>query len=329
MKKLLCMLLPLVILFGCSKNDKAQRNISVYFPFYQNRMYVYTGSGSKFANQKVYTMYVNENKMQRRIDMGTMIMTEIFQNINGELKYSNVAVDAFHLENMLDTNLTDSFVELKEPLEVGNSWSFSDTSDYKKEITDMAAKIETPYATFDNAMEITAKFSDNTITKQYYVPDVGFIKSISYTDDGPIIIQLSQIIDDSLIEMDKTIYIVDENAEKLFAKPFTIQLKTNDDVTQKILVEMKKNNLVEQDAKINKFEIERSDLQNQIMKVDFNNGFVDLTKFGAQSEFLTLQAIVNTLGNSYGVDKVRLTVDGKNYESGHISMGDEEYFDVE
>lgn len=328
MKKFLCLILPLIILCGCQKTSKIQKNISTYFPFYQNKIYVYTGSGSNFTDQKIFTMYTDENKMQRRLDMGTMVMMQVFENINGQLKYSNVAVDMFHLENMLNASNTDTFIELQEPFEVGNSWNFSDTTDLKKQITDMDAKVETPYASFDNAMEVTTKFSDDMTTKDYYVPDVGFVKSVSESSDGPIVIQLSQIINDTPLELENTIYKVDENAQDLSTDSFNLKFYTNDNLSENILEVMKENGLVSNETTINKFEINRDDLQNQIISVDFNSGFIDLTKLGSQGESLTLQAITNTLGHIFGVDKIKLTVDGKNYESGHISMEDGEYFDV-
>ena len=38
MKKFLCLILPLIILCGCQKTSKIQKNISTYFPFYQNKI---------------------------------------------------------------------------------------------------------------------------------------------------------------------------------------------------------------------------------------------------------------------------------------------------
>ena len=330
MKKILVLILPILILCGCSENSKGEKNISTYFPFYQNKLYVYTCTNSNYEDEKMYTMYTEDNKMQRKIDMGTVSMAEVYQNINGELKFTNVAVDMFHLENMLDASFNESFTELKEPFEVGNSWNFSDSSEVKRQITDMKAKVETEYATFDNAMEVTTKWdNDNMTVKDYYVPNIGFVKSVSQDSSGPIIIQLSKIIDNASYDMEQKIYFLDMNNEKLLTKPFNLKISTNEDVNEKILSAMKENNLVTNSAKINKFEVDRSDIQKQIINIDFNSGFVDLTKLGANGEALTLQAIINTFGHIYGVDKIKLTVDGKNYESGHILMESGDYFNVE
>ncbi len=328
MKKLLALVLPMIILCGCGKISKQQKDISTYFPFYANKIYIYTASNSNFKDEKIYTMYETDNKMQSQIDMGTVSMTKIFQNVNGELKSKNVTADSCHLENVLDTNLNDFYTELKEPFEVGNSWNFSDSLSAKRQITNMNAKIETEYANFDNAMEITTTWNnENMTTKDYYVPSIGFVKSISQTSADPIILQLSKIIDNAAYETKQKIYLPDENNEKLLAKPLDLKLFTNDDVNEKILSAMKENNLVTSAAKINKFELDRSD-QDLIINIDFNSNFIDLTKLGASSETLTLQAIVNTFGHIYGANKIKLTVDGKNYESGHILMEDGDWFDV-
>ena len=328
MKKILALILPVIILCGCGKISKQQKDISTYFPYYENKINVYTYNNSNYKDEKIYTMYETDNKMQSKIDMGSVSMIKIFQNVNGELKSKNVTVDNCHLENMLDTNFDDAYTEIKEPLEVGTSWNLPEVSGAKKQITNMNAKIETEYANFDNAMEITTTWdNENMTTKDYYVPGIGLVKSISQTSADPIILQLSKIIDNTAYESHQKIYLVDENNEKLVTKTFDLKLFTNDDVNEKILSAMKENNLVTSAAKINKFEVDRSN-QDSIINIDFNSNFIDLTKLGASSETLTLQAIVNTFGHIYGVDKIKLTVDGKNYESGHILMEDGDLFDV-
>jgi spore germination protein GerM len=63
--------------------------------------------------------------------------------------------------------------------------------------------------------------------------------------------------------------------------------------------------------------------------VDFSQEFVSEMNAGSSAESLILQGVVNTIGEYYGVQEVYLTVAGKPYESGHILMGEGQYFTVD
>ena len=62
--------------------------------------------------------------------------------------------------------------------------------------------------------------------------------------------------------------------------------------------------------------------------VDFTKNFVSEMNVGASFESMILQSITNTLGQYYGA-KVYITLEGKPYSSGHISMKKREAFIVD
>lgn len=80
---------------------------------------------------------------------------------------------------------------------------------------------------------------------------------------------------------------------------------------------------VKDDVKINKLTV-----KTDIVEVDFNNAF-NKQGYGSGAEGCMLSAVINTLGNYYGVPNVRLTVEGKPYESGHISVNEQNIYPVE
>lgn len=63
--------------------------------------------------------------------------------------------------------------------------------------------------------------------------------------------------------------------------------------------------------------------------VDFSRDLVEEMNAGSGTEMLILQAIVNTIGEYYGVEEVVLTVEGNPYESGHILMEEDQAFEVD
>lgn len=333
MKKSFAIALSIMVLTGCMGKDKVDNKISTYFPFnLDNKQYVYTitdpiSDTQQDITQTVFVTYLDNNKIQTRTTVGNLTTTGVYEDINGELKYTPVAMEYPYFENSLNTPKDTTFTELKEPLVEGTTWG--DDKGLPQKITSMSTKVETKYATFDNAMEVTQTFvygeGDTGTIKKYYAPNIGLVKEVTKTPEGEYVVQLSSVIENATLDVDATLYLPGD--DKLEAKGATLKLKTNDNPAEKLLEQMKTENLVDKSAKLNIVEVNRKDVQNITMHVDFNNGFIDLTKLGAEAESLTIRGIVNTLGSFYGADKVKITVDGKDYSSGHIEM--DEYFNVD
>ena len=126
------------------------------------------------------------------------------------------------------------------------------------------------------------------------------------------------------------IYYPDEKQEKLITYNVNFNIKS-DDKNNKILDELKKNKVIKRDSEIKEinFENESNPDENKILCIDFKNEFIDLSEGGAESEDLILKSILKTFADAYAVEKIRLTIDGENYESGHVEMEDGDYFNVE
>ena len=126
------------------------------------------------------------------------------------------------------------------------------------------------------------------------------------------------------------IYYPDEKQEKLITRDINLDLKS-DDKDEKILDELKKSKVIKSDTEIKNINLENESAQdeNKILCIDFKNEFINLDEVGAESEDLILKSILKTFAEVYDVKKIRITVNGENYESGHIEMEDGDYFDVE
>ena len=126
------------------------------------------------------------------------------------------------------------------------------------------------------------------------------------------------------------IYYPDEKQEKLITRDINLDLKS-DDKDEKILDELKKSKVIKSDTEIKNINLENESAQdeNKILCIDFKNEFINLDEVGAESEDLILKSILKTFAEVYDVKKIRITLNGENYESGHIEMEDGDYFDVE
>jgi len=113
--------------------------------------------------------------------------------------------------------------------------------------------------------------------------------------------------------------------------PSELALPTGSDVLTVLEEAMKKEPpkdtylpLMSKNTKLNSLTLE----EGNILHVDFSRAFVDEMNAGAGYELRILQSVANTLGNYFGISKVRITLDGKPYESGHILMNEGEVFEV-
>lgn len=113
------------------------------------------------------------------------------------------------------------------------------------------------------------------------------------------------------------IYHPDAMVEKLEVS----DIKSNNIDEKLILSKLKAFNIVDRNTKINSFKIQQ----------DTNIGYLDLSnefynkKMGTAGETLMLSSIANTYIDAFKLNKLKLTIDGKNYESGHIIQEDTDY----
>ncbi|WP_101773890.1 GerMN domain-containing protein [Peptostreptococcus faecalis] len=116
-----------------------------------------------------------------------------------------------------------------------------------------------------------------------------------------------------------TYYTFDINSEKM-----TPHTKKVDEVSVgNIITELVKEKVLPEGTKVNTAKVNEVDGV-RIISVDVNSNFINFDQ-GSSSELLTLQAFANSLIKSFHVEKVKLTVDGKNYSSGHIVLEEGEY----
>jgi len=65
----------------------------------ENTRYVYEGTGNEYASYNVMVDYVNESKVQQRIDNGGTVMANIVEIADGKLTRSYSRGEAYYREN--------------------------------------------------------------------------------------------------------------------------------------------------------------------------------------------------------------------------------------
>lgn len=345
MKKFLYVSLIIILIFsliGCSeavekkgttsKIEEEQNqgkiiSIMDYYPFVENLIMDYEGIGNEYAEQTRIIEFIEENKIQVKILNPGTIFVKVLEYSNGELREVFSEGEFYHIENMLNSNRNSDNIILKEPLEVGNSWTNLDGDNI--EITSLNKEIETPHGKY-KALEVTKKFESGAVEKSYYGKNIGFIGSVYEDGDFQVKTLLKSIENQGQsIKLEAYYPSLDSISTKYVDKD--LLFNTNDhieEMLEEILKDPSSANLlasISEDTKINKIKLDRN---SWTLKVDFSEELLEDMNAGSTYEVEILKSIVNTLGRFYDVDKVYITIDGKPYESGHISINEEEYFEV-
>ena len=340
-----------------------EEKVESYFPIEENTKYIYEGISEKDRESLGYDTYISYtkgNKVQRRVEtLVAGVSVEVIEVKDGKITriYNQpISVSARNeayreniirddVLNFVPANEDERDILLKEPIKKGNSWKIYDHG--KRTITSTSSKIDV-LGKPQNAIEVTTEEVGGFIVKDYYVKDIGLVKKVHLTPYESGIIEESSTLkeikrDYTFTQKIKFYYVnIDddrfmtnnESDYNLFYKEREVQFRTND-ITRKMLEEAYKKALEETDneqevvftknTKINNLYLNRDGM----VYLDLNKAFVDEVNIGSVFESMRLQCVAATFGNYYGIDKVLLTIDGKNFESGKIVFKNGEHIDVQ
>lgn len=345
MKRKICLLSIFILslgLIGCTfserdnkpndnGNNGESQKISDYYPVKANTRYVYLGEGNEFASYDVYTDYTFENKVQYRKDNGGTVLAEVYEIGNNSIERVYSRGEAYYREDYLRNESLrrdkSSEVILKGPVKVGTKWNLEDGSE--RSITGLDVQVSVPAGDF-KALEVTT-VRDDTETKDYYAKGVGLVKSVFKAGTDEISSSLERVEENASLTQEISFYYPNLDEDKYYSLPTSVEFKTND-ITRKLLENTYKSprvdlsqyglgNVFSENTKINYLYLGKNDM----VYLDLNQAFLDELNAGAYYESMILQSITNTFGQYYGVEQVKITIDGKNYESGHISQSDKDY----
>lgn len=305
-------------------NDNDQDGIYTiedYYTIEPDTEYVYEGSGMEYASYNIFLDYYDEStkRYQTRTDNGGTVSGKVIEIKDGKLSLLHSVAEFYYRDNLLDINPANtSEILLMEPLVKGTEWTLPDKS--KRYISEVNIKIKTELGSYE-ALEITTEYEDS-ITKDYYAPGLGFIKSIFTTeDDYQVTSTLKAMNKTPLIEEISLFYPNKDEKIYLYREPITFH---SNDITRLVLEKTIKDRVVKNEELplmgINTVIKSMYLGKDMIVYIDFSKEFIDEMNAGAGYEGLILQSITNTIGNYYVVDEVYITVEGKPYESGHILL---------
>ncbi len=337
-QSLFCIALScLIIIAGCSRQagtapvpqaTASEMSLQDYYPFAANTKYVYEGHGNEYASFGVIADYMEQNRIQLRRDNGGTQMVTVLELSEGMLKMLLSKGEIYYRENFLNAESTAPEILLKEPLEKGTSWTLPDGR--KRYISGVDTDISTPSGDY-KAIEVTTETKGGGKTLDYYAPKTGLVKTVFISDGYEVSSVLADIQYNVPFSQSVKLFYPKADGNGLYYIDKTLSFNTND--VTKIAIEKALRDTpakvavgpLSPNAKIKSLYLNKDNM----VYIDFTQELISEMNAGASTEALILQSIVNTVGEYYGADKVYLTVEGKPYSSGHLAMGEKEYFSVD
>lgn len=318
MKKIIALILIILMLITACENNtntppdnnnQDEYSVKDYFPVTENTKYSYLGEGNEFASYTMYIDYINGNRFQTRTNNGGTETIRVYEFMDDRLVELYSRSETYFREDFTKREFKDGDVILKLPY----------TGELKQ--------IVTQHGNFD-AIEVTTE-NNNSTSINYYAKDVGLVKSVFKNGNSEVSSTLSDIEQNTPLIQSITLYYPDLDGVNLNSVDVQISFNTNDsakEVIEKTVRDLSLYELFSTNTKINELYFDEND---ESVHIDLSKDFIEEMNVGAGYESLILQSIANTLGSYYGVENIYLTIDSDLYESGHISLEENEPLKVD
>lgn len=308
----------------------ADTKLSDYFPLTADVHKEFKGEGNEYAHFESYVDYINEDVIQIRELNGGSVSVHTYRLEEGAVVSVYSQGEVYYRYDFTGRP-GDEEIIIKDPLEVGTTWTLSDGS--ARSITAVDKSITVPAGEY-SALEVTTTSKTST-TRDYYAKGIGLVKTeFAVPGDANTISGSLELYEtEKPFTQTVTFYFPNFSQEKLVYVERDIELKTNDDILAKLEAELKDHpggseiaNVLTEGAKVLGVVFDEA---NGIVTVDFSSKLVTEMNAGTAFEAMLIQSITNTFGDYYQKEKVVITLDGKLYESGHVMLKAGEYFTVD
>ncbi|MDR2751241.1 MAG: hypothetical protein LBC41_11320 [Clostridiales bacterium] len=300
-------------------DSSATASISDYFAVKSNTCYIYESPTHADLRQECFVTYTEGSRIQRRVAAPKMSSTEIIEYKDGTLTLIYGEPVFYFFENLLDVEPNMSFVILKEPLQVGQTWKPDEYSDV--EITSMSTRIDTPVGSYD-CMEVSTSYVDGRLQKEYYAPLVGLVKT-TYTNAEATVLEYSlmEVVEGAALDVYTSFYKPGTEPEER-----SVQIITNADLAAIFNTEFHApfsdgTQSLPESVTLDKLVVDRSE---NCVYMDFSS---DLSAL--DNELDILKALSDTLGNFFDTAKAKPLEHGGEYSSDNVTYGAEDFIEVD
>ena len=304
----------------------SDEQVEDYFPARENVRFTFAGIGNEYATYVSQPEFIDNNKLQMRVDNGGTVVSKIYKWENGKLTRVLTTEEAYIRENLLSAPEKESEVLLQQPLAVGTVW---EAKGGQRSITGIHVSVTTPSGTYQ-ALEVTTKGAEaNTV--DYYVKGIGLVKSVFQPGEAEISSSLAEVKTDAPYLQVVRLYYPGLDGSGRYYREVQLSLPTNKTLASAMEEAYKAppgkqaGSVFPSDGKI----LFLGKNGQNILQLDVNQAFAAAANANPTYEKAALNCVADTFGELYQTDKVLLTVEGKPYLSAHISFAQGETLTVE
>ncbi len=301
------------------------KTIADYLAPKPNTIYVYETNIDKVANWYIFNLYINDdNTWQRIIALDGGNVAELLKVDDSGLHLVYTTSNSSPTDDFRQYEPNEDMLIMKAPLMLGETWvcQKAEQNTQTAEIIGFDEEVSTPHGDY-RAMAIKyTNSADDAYRVDYYVLGLGMVKMVTYTGDMEISVALTEIKEDMAFTMSVGLFYADK-LEPAY-EVMNVNMATNaaiERVFEQLFVEQTegRTSIFTKETKINAIRVDR---ENEKATIDLEKAFVD--NISADAEEDTLNALVNTIGNYFGVKEVFIHIDGGAYEGKTVKLAIDE-----
>lgn len=289
--------------------------VTDYFPMIEGYQAVFEGDGNEFAGFTRTYDFINDEFLTMRTATAGTTTLELMAITADKAEVIVTKPETYSHEELTRDMITQidepTRVLIEGPIEVGHTW---DSDGRQREITGIDVPVETKTGTYET-LEVS-EYSENSIRREYYAPDVGLVYAEDESTDPEAYYFVTQILSQLSFEgwgEDVTFYYPNGEGEFEQANE-TVAMTTNDDMALKFTQIFQGGNSADQQMMTNSVDINSISVDGQdprtgkIVYVDFSENISELAD-DPQGK-AKLDAMMATMVQYYNADYIQPAIEG-------------------
>lgn len=298
-----------------SSEEAPALTVADYFPMIEGYQAVFEGDGNEFSGFTRTYDFINDEFLTMRTATAGTTTLEVVAITADKAEVMVTKPETYSHEELPYDMITQSDeptrVLIEGPIEVGHTF---DSDGRQREITGIDVPVETTTGTYET-LEVS-EYSENSIRREYYAPDVGLVYAEDESTDPEADYFVTQILSELSYEgwgEEVTFYYPNGEGEFDQANE-TVAMTTNDDMALKFTQIFQGGNSADQQlmtksVDINSISVDGQDPRaGKIVYVDFSENISELAD-DPQGK-AKLDAMMATMVQYYNADYIQPTIEG-------------------
>lgn len=298
-----------------SSEEAPALTVADYFPMIEGYQAVFEGDGNEFSGFTRTYDFINDEFLTMRTATAGTTTVEVVAITADKAEVMMTKPETYSHEELTYDMITQpdepTRVLIEGPIEVGHTF---DSDGHQREITGIDVPVETKTGTYET-LEVS-EYSENSIRREYYAPDVGLVYAEDESTDPEAYYFVTQILSELSYEgwgEEVTFYYPNGEGEFEQANE-TVAMTTNDDMALKFTQIFQGGNSADQQmmtksVDINSISVDGQDpRKGKIVYVDFSKNISELAD-DPQGK-AKLDAMMATMGQYYNADYIQPAIEG-------------------